>query len=47
MVDKKSCLDELVSEEKTIVTNINSYFNNLSYSEEYSYDISDTHCILL
>lgn len=40
MIDKKSCLDELVSKEKkTIVTNINSYFNNLSYSEEYSYDI--------
>lgn len=40
MTDKKSCLDEIVNKEKkTIATNINSYFNNLSYTQEYSYDI--------
>ena len=40
MTDSNSCLDELVSKEKkTITTNINSYFNNLSYTQEYSYDI--------
>jgi len=40
MTDKNSCLDEIVSKEKkTIATNINSYFNNLSYTQEYSYDI--------